>query len=172
MAHPSIKISLRWRNKVPHLGSSQYIADIAGFKVYICILNPVRLSWLLFLASFFFADEYFFLYLHSLNYKHIQFGFGNRADKQVIKHIFTGTSQLRVRRPKATRGGAICRPANAFTVTMRIFSRVSASSTLKQPVWQLMSRCSMVILASLPTGSPQYVQRDDSGPLEMHSQDD
>lgn len=37
--------------------------------------------------------------------------------------------------------------------------------TLKQAGWQLILRCSMEILASLPTISPQYVQVDDSEPL-------
>lgn len=43
---------------------------------------------------------------------------------------------------------------------------VSDYITLKQEGWQLMLRCSMVILASFPTCSPQYVQVDDGGILE------
>lgn len=53
-----------------------------------------------------------------------------------------------------------------------VSSNNSRRITLKQLVWQLMLRSSIEILASLPTGSPQYVQIDDSGPLEMQSHDD
>lgn len=44
--------------------------------------------------------------------------------------------------------------------------------TLKQPGWELILRCSMEILASLPTCSPQYVQVDDSEPLGKCSNHD
>lgn len=44
--------------------------------------------------------------------------------------------------------------------------------TLKQVGWQLTLRCSMVILASLPTCSPQYVQVEDSEALQGRNNSD
>lgn len=62
---------------------------------------------------------------------------------------------------------------NLLSNKCRILSQLDLCRiTLKQPGWALILRCSMEILASLPTSFPQYVQTDDSEPLEMQSDGD